>query len=146
MSAVYPHRDFAALAGCTPSQLVAGVFQSSKTTPPPGWDIIDGTSDNNATAVWPVFSFWDARTEMKFLTDAFGLAETAVIAREDDPSIIEHGEMRWTGGPGTMFGSAGKDDSPLAPASRATGRVASRCATPKKSSGRSAPTSASRPG
>lgn len=70
-------------------------------------------SDSNVTALWPVLTFQDARAEMKFLQDAFGLEETVVMAREDDPSIIEHAEMRWPGGPGIMFGSAGKDDTPF---------------------------------
>lgn len=70
-------------------------------------------SDDTPTAAWPVLTFRDARTEMTFLREAFGLEETVVIAREDDPTIIDHGEMRWPGGPGIMFGSAGKDDSPF---------------------------------
>ena len=70
-------------------------------------------SNNHPTAIWPILSFRDARAEMRFLSDAFGLEETAVIARKDDPSMVEHGEMRWPGGPGIMFGSAGKDDSPF---------------------------------
>lgn len=68
-------------------------------------------SDNVPSAIWPVLTFRDARAEMAFLQDVFGLVETVIIAREDDPSIIEHGEMRWPDGPGIMFGSAGKDDS-----------------------------------
>lgn len=70
-------------------------------------------SNDTPTAVWPVLTFRDARTEMTFLREAFGLEETVVIAREDDPTIIDHGEMRWPGGPGIMFGSAGKDESPF---------------------------------
>jgi len=70
-------------------------------------------SNNTATAIWPVLTFRDARAEMAFLHDAFGLETTAVTARDEDPSIIEHGEMRWPSGPGIMFGSAGKDDSPF---------------------------------
>lgn len=70
-------------------------------------------SNDTPTAVWPVLTFRDARAEMTFLRAAFGLEETVVIAREDDPTIIDHGEMRWPGGPGIMFGSAGKDESPF---------------------------------
>ena len=68
---------------------------------------------NSPSALWPVLTFHDARAEMEFLHSAFGLEETAIVAREDDPTIIEHGEMRWPSGPGIMFGSAGKDDSPF---------------------------------
>jgi len=36
-----------------------------------------------------------------------------VYTREGDPSIVEHGEMRWPLGGGIMFGTVGKDDSPF---------------------------------
>jgi uncharacterized glyoxalase superfamily protein PhnB len=67
---------------------------------------------NNPT-VWPILAYRDARAAISFLTDAFGFEERAAYARDDDPSIIEHGEMRWPLGGGIMFGSAGKDDSPF---------------------------------
>ena len=63
--------------------------------------------------VWPVLSYRDARGALEFLAKAFGFEERAAYAREDDPSIIEHAEMRWPLGGGVMFGSAGKDDSPF---------------------------------
>ncbi len=62
-------------------------------------------------AVWPVLAFRDARAAASFLVDAFGFEERAMYARDDDPSVIEHGELRWPLGGGVMFGSAGKDDS-----------------------------------
>lgn len=62
-------------------------------------------------AVWPIFSFADARASAAFLVEAFGFEERAMYPREDDPSIIEHGELRWPLGGGVMFGSAGKDDT-----------------------------------
>jgi uncharacterized glyoxalase superfamily protein PhnB len=68
---------------------------------------------NNDPAVWPILTFRDARAAVNFLRDAFGFEETAVFAREDDPSVIEHAEMRWPLGGGVMFGTAGKDDSPF---------------------------------
>jgi uncharacterized glyoxalase superfamily protein PhnB len=70
-------------------------------------------SNNTPTAIWPVLTFRDARAQISFLRDAFGLEETAIMAREDDPSVIEHGELRWPSGASIMFGSAGKDDSPF---------------------------------
>ena len=51
-------------------------------------------SNTKPSAVWPIFSFRDPLAEMEFLKAAFGLEETAVIARDGDPSIIEHGEMK----------------------------------------------------
>jgi uncharacterized glyoxalase superfamily protein PhnB len=64
-------------------------------------------------AVWPVLTFRDARAAIEFLSKAFGFEERAAYAREDDPSVIEHAEMRWPLGGGIMFGSHGKDDSPF---------------------------------
>ena len=62
-------------------------------------------------AVWPIISFRDARAGAAFLVDAFGFEPRAMYARDDDPSVIEHGELRWPLGGGVMFGTAGKDDS-----------------------------------
>jgi uncharacterized glyoxalase superfamily protein PhnB len=63
--------------------------------------------------VWPIFSYKDARAAIAFLRDAFGFEERAAYAREDDPSVIEHAQMSWPLGGGIMFGTAGKDDSPV---------------------------------
>ena len=60
--------------------------------------------------IWPCLSFRDARAAVAFLTTAFGFKEAALYAREDDPSIVEHAELRWPGGGGVMLGTAGKDD------------------------------------
>jgi uncharacterized glyoxalase superfamily protein PhnB len=69
-------------------------------------------SDNDAM-VWPIISFRDARAGARFLADAFGFEERAMYARDGDPNVIEHGEMRWPRGGGIMFGTSGKDDSPF---------------------------------
>jgi uncharacterized glyoxalase superfamily protein PhnB len=63
------------------------------------------------TAVWPCLTYRDARGAITFLTDVFGFRETAVHAREDDPSIIEHAELRLPHGGGVMLGTAAKDES-----------------------------------
>jgi uncharacterized glyoxalase superfamily protein PhnB len=70
------------------------------------------TNATNAT-VWPVLTYRDARGALDFLGKAFGFEETACYARDDDPSVVEHAEMRWPLGGGIMFGTAGKDDSPF---------------------------------
>ncbi|MFE3543650.1 VOC family protein [Nocardia sp. NPDC059177] len=72
------------------------------------------TTTNTQTAVWPCLAFDDARAMIEFLTTAFGFTEIAVYAREDDPSVVEHGELRWPAGGGIMFGSTARDDSPFA--------------------------------
>ncbi|WP_330228610.1 VOC family protein [Nocardia sp. NBC_00508] len=71
------------------------------------------TETSTRTAVWPTLTFRDAPAMETFLIEAFGFRETARYAREDDPSIVEHAELRWPLGGGIMFGSAGKDDSPF---------------------------------
>lgn len=71
------------------------------------------TTNTTRTALWPCLSFRDARAMVDFLVNAFGFQRTALYAREGDPSIVEHGELRWPLGGGLMFGSAEKDDSPF---------------------------------
>jgi len=68
---------------------------------------------NKDAFVWPILTFRDARAAASFLSEAFGFEQVALYAREDDPSIVEHAEMRWPLGGGVMFGTAGKDDSPF---------------------------------
>ena len=68
---------------------------------------------SDLTAVWPILAFRDAPAAITFLVDAFGFEERAVYRREGDPSVVEHGELRWPLGGGIMFGTAGKDDSPF---------------------------------
>jgi uncharacterized glyoxalase superfamily protein PhnB len=72
-----------------------------------------GTMTNNQASVWPVLSYRDARAARDFLAKAFGFEARAYYTRDDDPSIVEHAEMRWPLGGGIMFGTAGKDDSPF---------------------------------
>ncbi|WP_406232883.1 VOC family protein [Nocardia sp. NBC_01009] len=69
------------------------------------------STTRTATAIWPCLIFRDARAMSAFLVEAFGFEETGVYAREDDPSIVEHGELRWPLGGGIMFGSHGRDDT-----------------------------------
>jgi uncharacterized glyoxalase superfamily protein PhnB len=61
--------------------------------------------------IWPCLAFRDAPAAIDFLTTAFGFEPAGIYARDDDASIIEHGELRWPLGGGIMFGSAGKDDT-----------------------------------
>jgi uncharacterized glyoxalase superfamily protein PhnB len=71
------------------------------------------TTTSTTSGVWPVLTYRDAPAAIRFLRDAFGMVEAAAYARSDDPSVIEHAEMRWPLGGGVMFGTAGKDDSPF---------------------------------
>ncbi len=67
----------------------------------------------NTTSIWPILAYRDARAGIAFLVSAFGFEERAVYAREDDPALVEHAELRWPLGGGVMLGTAGKDDSPF---------------------------------
>ncbi len=69
-------------------------------------------SDTSPT-VWPILAYRDARAAAAFLVSAFGFEQRAMHARDDDPAIIDHAELRWPLGGGIMFGTAGKDDSPF---------------------------------
>ncbi|MFD3594845.1 VOC family protein [Nocardia sp. NPDC058640] len=71
------------------------------------------TTTNTQPGIWPCLAFTDAAAMIEFLTTAFGFEEVAVYAREDDATIVEHGELRWPGGGGIMFGSTGRDDTPF---------------------------------
>lgn len=67
------------------------------------------TTTAPAPTVWPCLAFRDARGTADFLVRAFGFELTAIYPRDDDPSVIEHAELRWPEGGGIMFGTADKD-------------------------------------
>jgi uncharacterized glyoxalase superfamily protein PhnB len=71
------------------------------------------SEQTNVTSVWPVLSYRDARAAIAFLVEAFGFEERAVYARDDEPAVVEHAELRWPPGGGVMLATAGKDDSPF---------------------------------
>lgn len=72
---------------------------------------MNANSTSTTASVWPCLTYRDARGAIAFLTDVFGFQETAVYAREDDPSVIEHAELRWPLGGGVMLGTSAKDES-----------------------------------
>jgi uncharacterized glyoxalase superfamily protein PhnB len=65
------------------------------------------------TAIWPTLSYRDARAAIAFLRDAFGFEARAVFARDDDPSIVEHAELRWPLGGGVMLSTHREDHPPF---------------------------------
>jgi uncharacterized glyoxalase superfamily protein PhnB len=70
-------------------------------------------TNSGTTLIWPVLTYRDAPAAVTFLTETFGFEPGGVYTRDDDPSVVEHAELRWPGGGGVMFGSAGKDDGPF---------------------------------
>ena len=70
--------------------------------------------DTTRTAtVWPVLIYDDARAAIRFLVAAFGFAEAAVYAEEDDESRVVHAELRLPDGGGVMLGSSGAGSEPF---------------------------------
>ena len=64
-----------------------------------------------AKTVWPCLVFEDCLVSIDFLVRAFGFVSTATYALEDEPTVVEHAELRWPEGGGIMCGSPGRDDS-----------------------------------
>jgi len=58
-------------------------------------------------SVWPVMSYKDASGALEFLEKAFGFEITACFRNEEDPSVVEHAQVRWPGGGGVMLSSHG---------------------------------------
>ena len=71
------------------------------------------TTNSDSPMVWSVLSYRDAPAAMDWLAKAFGFEPRCCYTRDNDPSIVEHAEMRWPLGGGIMLGSTGKDDSPF---------------------------------
>jgi uncharacterized glyoxalase superfamily protein PhnB len=85
---------------------------------------------SHRTHIWPVLSYRDAPAAIDFLVAAFGFERQAVFTRKDDPSIVEHAELRWPLGGGVMFGTAGKDESAFGRRSPGTDAVYVVCDDP----------------
>lgn len=76
---------------------------TTSTTPPP--------------QVWPTLKAADARGLIRFLVEAFGFVEIAVMG---DGERVDHAQLSWPPGGGVMLGSAGEDPDdpwPLLPGS-----------------------------
>jgi uncharacterized glyoxalase superfamily protein PhnB len=70
-------------------------------------------TDASTTYIWPTFTYEDAPAAISFLRDAFGFEQVACYTSEDDPSVVEHAQLRWPLGGGIMLGSASPDDGPF---------------------------------
>ncbi|SDP47721.1 Uncharacterized conserved protein PhnB, glyoxalase superfamily [Klenkia soli] len=68
-----------------------------------------------APQVWPTLRATDAPALIRFLVDAFGFEEVAVMA---DGDTVHHAQLAWPLGGGVMLGSARQSDAdrwPLRP-------------------------------
>ncbi|RJO75794.1 glyoxalase [Nocardia panacis] len=88
------------------------------------------TNSTAPTAVWPCLAFADARAMAGYLVDTFGFELRGLYPREDDPTVIEHGELRWPLGGGLMFASLGKANTPFCRTEPGTDNIYLVCADP----------------
>ena len=71
------------------------------------------STTTTAPTIWPTLLYDDAPAAIEFLLTAFGFTESLVVKNEEDPSVIEHCQLRWPEGGGVMLGSAGRDHNPF---------------------------------
>ena len=69
---------------------------------------MDDNDTRPAAQVWPTLVYDDARAAIRFLNDAFGFAESLVVANDTDDAVVEHAQLRWPEGGGVMLGSANR--------------------------------------
>ena len=69
--------------------------------------------DTPATPIWPTFVYDDAPAAIDFLQRAFGFAVAIVVPNDDDPTVIEHAQLRGPSGGGIMLGSANRPGNPF---------------------------------
>lgn len=62
--------------------------------------------------LFPTLKYRDAPAAQAFLVDAFGFELVADYRNEQDPSVVEHSELRWPGGGGVMLGTHRPDGEP----------------------------------
>ncbi|QIS15471.1 VOC family protein [Nocardia arthritidis] len=82
------------------------------------------------TAVWPCLAFRDAHAMVEYLVKAFGFEQAGLYTREGDPSIVEHGELRWPLGGGIMFASTDRAGTPFCRTEAGTDNVYIVCDDP----------------
>lgn len=61
----------------------------------------------NPASVWPALRCSDAKSLIKFLTDAFGFEEALVV---EERGVVHHAELRWPLGGAVMLGDTGADE------------------------------------
>jgi uncharacterized glyoxalase superfamily protein PhnB len=66
-----------------------------------------------APTVWPVLNYTDAPAAIRFLVEAFGFEENAIVSGDDEGFIV-HAELLWPPGGGVMLGSASRDGNVFA--------------------------------
>lgn len=70
-------------------------------------DTVSDTVDPAPTLVWPTLRARDGLGLVRFLVEAFGFEQAALVA---DGDVVAHAELHWPGGGGVMIGSAGPAD------------------------------------
>jgi uncharacterized glyoxalase superfamily protein PhnB len=58
--------------------------------------------------VWPTLNYLDAPAAIRFLVEAFGF-EVSLVVPGEEPSVVEHAQLRWPEGGGVMLGTAHRE-------------------------------------
>ncbi|GAA4832843.1 VOC family protein [Saccharopolyspora rosea] len=66
------------------------------------------TDTTTKTGIWPLVPYADKNAGIRFLTEAFGFTEAAVVHGDDDE--IVHAELRWPHGGGIMIGTVDENN------------------------------------
>lgn len=62
--------------------------------------------------IWAAMPYADAPAGIRFLTDVLGFEEQIVVPNEDDPTVIEHSQLRWPEGGILQASTANRPGNP----------------------------------
>lgn len=62
--------------------------------------------------IWAAMPYADAPAGIRFLTDVLGFEEQIVVPNEDDPTVIEHSQLRWPEGGILQAATANRPGNP----------------------------------
>ena len=63
--------------------------------------------------IWAAMPYADAPAGIRFLTDVLGFEEQIVVPNEDDPTVIEHSQLRWPEGGILQASTANRPGNPF---------------------------------
>ena len=70
-------------------------------------------TEQPSKTIWPFLHYNDARAAIDFLQNAFGFTVSIVVPDQEDPSVIQHAELRWPEGGGIMLSSIDISGNPF---------------------------------
>jgi uncharacterized glyoxalase superfamily protein PhnB len=63
-----------------------------------GYTVETATAAPQYGQIWAAIRYVDAPAGIRFLTEVLGFEEQIVVPNEDDPTVIEHSQLRWPEG------------------------------------------------